>query len=120
MENHGLLGRRSWSPVRKAQVAGALAGAVITVATFLAALVAADHGSRFLGLDMMVPMSVCFGPAGWLIHPLGLPVNYWGAGLFLPGRSGMIFATLLNAVLLSSVGAVLGWLWRKVCMPKSN
>ena len=120
MEDHGLLNPHSWSAVRKAQVAGAATGALLTVATYFATLAAADHGSKFLGIDLQLPVFILFWPAGWVIDTLRLPIDYWGGNIFLPGTTGLVCATLLNALLLTAIGTLLGWLWRKFRKPQSS
>jgi hypothetical protein len=119
MENHGLLNPRSWSTVRKAQVAGALTGVLITVVTYFAALAAAAHNSKILGIDALIPVNICFCPAGWLIDTLRLPVDFLGGNLFIPGTSGLVCATVLNALLLSAIGTLIGWLCRKFRKPQT-
>ena len=114
MEDHGLLNPPARSTVLKTLVAGALTGGLLTLLTRSADCIAANHGSRFLGVDMLVPIGIVFGPSGKLIEALGLPIRYWGPEF--PGitRTGILFATLFNALVLAVIATLLGWFWSKV------
>ena len=111
----GQLARRDRHSVRKLAVVGALAGALITILIYFAAASAArSDGGTFCGLHMATPEGIVFEPSGWLVRALRLPIEYWNHNWFIPGRSGVIFATLVNSLVLSGLGTVLGWLWHRL------
>ncbi len=113
MEDRGLLSLRTWSTVRIALGGGALVGALITVATYLGARITLQGGYKPLGFDLVTLAGIVCWPAYWLANTLRIPVDFWKF-TFLPGATGLIYATVLNGFLLSAVGAVAAWLWLKL------
>ncbi len=96
-----------WSPVLKGLITGALTGSILTLLTYFASA----------RIDTMLPCAVAFGPPGLVVEALHLPIRYWGSEFFNVENPGLIFAVVFNALLLSVIGALAGWLWRKLCKP---
>ena len=108
MENPGILSWRGWSAVRKAQVIGAVTGAVITVGMPL--ILKAYDGGPFAFL-LLYLWSAVLSPAAATCYLFGWKWNI----LISEGASSvqMILAISTNALLLSLIATPIGLLLSK-------
>lgn len=112
MENRRLLNPRSWSTLRKVQIAAAFAGCMLTVVIYIGAKAALLRGYEPFGPILVKLSDIIDWPAYWLITALRLPLNFWEY-TFLPGTSGLICAALVNALMLSAAATAVCSLCRK-------
>ena len=111
MENPGILNWRGWSVVRKAQVVGAAAGALITISMSL--VVNAYNGGAFAFLLLWFEWQI-FSPAAVICRLFGWE---W-QGSSGPSWVQTTLAALTNAFLLSLGGTLIGWIVGKFKKPQ--
>ena len=68
-----------------------------------------SNNGAFLGIPMQLPVAVTFGYVGRLVEVLHLPIDYWGGNMYIPGRTGVACAAVVNGLLAS----VVAWLYAR-------
>ena len=111
MENPEILNSRGWSVVRKAQIIGVLAGVLITLGMPL--ILKAYDGGAFAFLLLWLEWEI-FSPAAVICRLFGWE---W-QGSSGPSWLQTTLAALTNAVLLSLVGTLIGWIVAKFKKPQ--
>ena len=110
-ENAGILNWRGWPFVRKAQVVGAAAGALVTMSM---PLVVNAYDGGALAFPLLWLEWAIFSPAAVICRLFGWE---W-KGSSGPSLVQTTLAALTNAFLLCFVGTLLGWIVGKLTKPQ--
>lgn len=109
MENHGILNWRKWSTVRKAQVIGAVTGALITVGTPMLLIGCGMAGAGSSDSLLLRFYTLVLSPAYNIFQLL----RWSWRGDISTALIPWLLAILINSFLLFMGGTAVGWLLNK-------